>query len=171
MWLSLSLSLSLFVYYSYYFFVSLLFSYSHTLHYYIRMVVSIFSFCLFHLRVCVFLVQCVCVQSQIRVVSSSSIYLSFSGVSLNALDRDNTLTNSDTHTSRPNLFFCVCLSYIHTSYLFCTCALRVLLLHLLLLSSLSLSLSFFFYVVICCHCRLLLCLNFSFPLRIVQFME
>lgn len=82
-------------------------------------------------------------------------------VSLNALDRENTLTNSDTHTGRRNLsFFRVCLSYIHTSYLFCTCALRVL---LLLLSSLSFFFFFLFYVVIRCHCRLLLCLEFFFP--------
>jgi hypothetical protein len=80
-------------------------------------------------RVCVFSYS-VRVQSQIRVVSSSSIYLFFVRVSLNALDRENTfLTNSDTHTSSPKRFFfvfCVCLSYIHTSYLFCTCALRVI---------------------------------------------
>jgi len=96
------------------------------------------------------------VQSQIRVVSSSSIYL-FLCISERARQRKH--FNQQWHTHRQlKSFFCVCLSYIHTSYLFCTCALRVL---LLLLSSLS----FFFFlfsVVIRCHCRLLLCLNFFF---------
>jgi hypothetical protein len=97
------------------------------------------------------------VQSQIRVVSSSSIYLFFC-VSLNALDRENTLTNSDTHTGSWNLFsfVSVCHIYIpricfvlaHCAY-YCCCSLVSLF-------------WFLFSVVICCHCRLLLCLNIFF---------
>jgi hypothetical protein len=112
--------------------------YSNTLLYYIRMVVFFFILRVFSRTVCVFKVK-------FELFPLVQFIFLFFCVSLNALDRENTLTNSDTHIGRRNLsFFCVCLSYIHTSYLFCTCALRVL---LLLLSSLS----FFFFFVLCCY--------------------
>jgi uncharacterized membrane protein len=72
--------------------------------------------------VCISRTVRVCVQSQIRVVSSSSISLS---VLPNALDRVKIFTNSDTFVQaalhRLLLQFVI---YTYLSYLFCTGALR-----------------------------------------------
>jgi len=104
--LALSLSFFFVYYYYYYFFVSLLFSYSHTLHYYIRMVVSFFfSFFSF---ACVCISRTVCVfKVKFELFPLVQFIFFFFCVSLNSLDRENTLTNSDTHTGRQNLSFFV----------------------------------------------------------------
>jgi hypothetical protein len=140
-WLVLfSSSLSLLFRFFLLFFVSLLFSYPATLHYYTRMVVS---FSQLFIRVCVCawislsLSRTVCVF-KVKFELFPLVQFLFFSPNLNVLDRVNTSTNSDIHMharpDRPTPLSLVCLSYIHTSYLFCTCALRVLL--LLLLSSL-----------------------------------
>ena len=84
------------------------------------------------------------VQSQIRVVSSSSIsfLVSKSERAGQSKQHFNQQWHTHTHSRTPrqpdsSSLSLVCFSYIHTSYLFCTCALHVLLLlPLLLLSSL-----------------------------------